>query len=143
MKTREARRMHSTVSNWHELLPCAIMADQRHTCYWSFWQIFQWHSQYVYGLLIHVHCPTYKLAYFDKKGKFNISIVICAPCNYSNKIENAELTYIGYCRHQNGKYKKHVLPVCLHFVFTENSFPSQGHYGFHSFPVVDWFCLFI
>jgi hypothetical protein len=21
--------------------------------------------------------------------------------------------------------------------------PSQGHYSFHSFPVVDWFCLFI
>ena len=21
--------------------------------------------------------------------------------------------------------------------------PSQGHYGFHSLPVVDWFCLFI
>ena len=21
--------------------------------------------------------------------------------------------------------------------------PSQGHYGFHSFTVVDWFCLFI
>jgi hypothetical protein len=21
--------------------------------------------------------------------------------------------------------------------------PSQGHYGLHSFPVVDWFCLFI
>ena len=21
--------------------------------------------------------------------------------------------------------------------------PNQGHYGFHSFPVVDWFCLFI
>ena len=21
--------------------------------------------------------------------------------------------------------------------------PSQGHYGFHSFPVVDWICLFI
>jgi hypothetical protein len=21
--------------------------------------------------------------------------------------------------------------------------PSQDHYGFHSFPVVDWFCLFI
>jgi hypothetical protein len=21
--------------------------------------------------------------------------------------------------------------------------PSQGHYGFHSFAVVDWFCLFI
>ena len=21
--------------------------------------------------------------------------------------------------------------------------PSQGHYGFHSFPVDDWFCLFI
>ena len=20
---------------------------------------------------------------------------------------------------------------------------SQGHYGFHSFPVVNWFCLFI
>ena len=25
----------------------------------------------------------------------------------------------------------------------EMSVPSQGHYGFHSFPVVDWFCLFI
>jgi len=21
--------------------------------------------------------------------------------------------------------------------------PSEGHYGFHIFPVVDWFCLFI
>jgi hypothetical protein len=21
--------------------------------------------------------------------------------------------------------------------------PSQGHYGFHFFSVVDWFCLFI
>ena len=21
--------------------------------------------------------------------------------------------------------------------------PSQGHYGFHSFPVVDWFCVYI
>jgi hypothetical protein len=21
--------------------------------------------------------------------------------------------------------------------------PCQGHYGFHSFPIVDWFCLFI
>jgi hypothetical protein len=21
--------------------------------------------------------------------------------------------------------------------------PRQGHYGLHSFPVVDWFCLFI
>ena len=21
--------------------------------------------------------------------------------------------------------------------------PSQGHYGFHSFSVADWFCLFI
>ena len=21
--------------------------------------------------------------------------------------------------------------------------PSQGHCGFHSFPVVDWFCLFV
>ena len=25
----------------------------------------------------------------------------------------------------------------------EMPIPSQGHYGFHSFPVVDWFCLFI
>jgi hypothetical protein len=25
----------------------------------------------------------------------------------------------------------------------EMPLPSQGHYGFHSFPVVDWFCLFI
>jgi hypothetical protein len=21
--------------------------------------------------------------------------------------------------------------------------PSQGHYDFHSFPVVDWFCVYI
>ena len=26
---------------------------------------------------------------------------------------------------------------------SEMPVPSQGHYGFHSFPVVDWFCLFI
>jgi hypothetical protein len=25
----------------------------------------------------------------------------------------------------------------------EMSVPSQGHYGFRSFPVVDWFCMFI
>ena len=25
----------------------------------------------------------------------------------------------------------------------EKPVPSQGHCGFHSFPVVDWFCLFI
>ena len=25
----------------------------------------------------------------------------------------------------------------------EMAVPSQDHYGFHSFPVVDWFCLFI
>jgi hypothetical protein len=31
-----------------------------------------------------------------------------------------------------------VLPPSL-----EMPVPSQGHYGFHSFPVVDWFCLFI
>jgi hypothetical protein len=30
----------------------------------------------------------------------------------------------------------------LSFVL-EMPVPSQGHYGFHSFPVVDWFCLFI
>ena len=28
-------------------------------------------------------------------------------------------------------------------VSLEMPVPSQGHYGFHSFPVVDWFCLFI
>jgi hypothetical protein len=33
-----------------------------------------------------------------------------------------------------------VLSVLLLF---KASVPSQGHYGFHSFPVVDWFCLFI
>ena len=27
--------------------------------------------------------------------------------------------------------------------FLEMPVPSQGHYGFHSFPVVDWFCLCI
>ena len=28
-------------------------------------------------------------------------------------------------------------------IYIEMPVPSQGHYGFHSFPVVDWFCLFI
>ena len=28
-------------------------------------------------------------------------------------------------------------------VHLEMPVPSQGHYSFHSFPVVDWFCLFI
>ena len=28
-------------------------------------------------------------------------------------------------------------------IFLEMPVPSQDHYGFHSFPVVDWFCLFI
>jgi hypothetical protein len=27
--------------------------------------------------------------------------------------------------------------------YLEMHVPSQGHYGLHSFPVVDWFCLFI
>jgi hypothetical protein len=26
---------------------------------------------------------------------------------------------------------------------SEMPVPSHGHYGLHSFPVVDWFCLFI
>jgi hypothetical protein len=26
---------------------------------------------------------------------------------------------------------------------SQRTWLSQGHYGFHSFPVVDWFCLFI
>jgi hypothetical protein len=39
------------------------------------------------------------------------------------------------CRNESGKFgalKSDSIPV-----------PSQGHYGFHSFPVVDRFCLFI
>ena len=31
----------------------------------------------------------------------------------------------------------------IKYVILEMPVPSQGHYGFHSFPVVDWFCLFI
>jgi hypothetical protein len=31
----------------------------------------------------------------------------------------------------------------LFAISLEMPVPSQGHYGFHSFPVVDWFCLFI
>jgi hypothetical protein len=30
-----------------------------------------------------------------------------------------------------------------HTISLEMPVPSQGHYGFPSFPVVDWFCLFI
>ena len=34
--------------------------------------------------------------------------------------------------------------LLLRFTLTmEMPVPSQGHYGFPSFPVVDWFCLFI
>ena len=33
--------------------------------------------------------------------------------------------------------------VIQHLVSDRLPVPSQGHYGFHSFPVVDWFCLFI
>jgi hypothetical protein len=33
------------------------------------------------------------------------------------------------------------LRFCIPYL--EMPVPSQGHYGFHSFPVVDWFCLFI
>jgi hypothetical protein len=29
------------------------------------------------------------------------------------------------------------------FTTIDTFIPSQGHNGFHSFPVVDWFCLFI
>ena len=32
---------------------------------------------------------------------------------------------------------------CQPTISLEMPVPSQGHYGFHSFPVVDWFCLFI
>ena len=28
-------------------------------------------------------------------------------------------------------------------IFLEMPVSSQGHYGFHSFPCIDWFCLFI
>ena len=41
-----------------------------------------------------------------------------------------------------------IMHLLLHRLFSleislEMPVPSQGHYGFHSFPVVDWFCLFI
>jgi hypothetical protein len=29
------------------------------------------------------------------------------------------------------------------YISLEIPVPSQGHYGFYSFPVVDWFCVFI
>ena len=35
------------------------------------------------------------------------------------------------------------LNLIQHTISLEMPVPSQGHYGVHSFPVVDWFCLFI
>jgi hypothetical protein len=50
----------------------------------------------------------------------------------------------------NGTYRLEFLlctltPEVQCFTFHRNHVVwwSQGHYGFHSFPVVDWFCLFI
>ena len=34
-------------------------------------------------------------------------------------------------------------PSQAQVTLTYFDYPSQGHYGFHSFPVVDWFGLFI
>jgi hypothetical protein len=49
-------------------------------------------------------------------------------------IQNTAITVVSLrskfaCRHLHSR--------------ADNPVPSQGHYGFHSFPVVDWFCLFI
>ena len=33
--------------------------------------------------------------------------------------------------------------ISLEMISLEMPIPSQGHYDFHSFPVVDWFCLYI
>ena len=49
---------------------------------------------------------------------------------------------------QKGGIQIHFNIFRVLWVFTllfslEMPVPSQGHYGFHSFPVVDLFCLFI
>jgi hypothetical protein len=36
-----------------------------------------------------------------------------------------------------------IAPIWGSICSLEMPVPSQGHYGFHSFTVVDWFCLFI
>jgi hypothetical protein len=44
---------------------------------------------------------------------------------------------------KNIDYIKYFFPLTWNIIALEMPIPSQGHYGFHSFPVVDWFCLFI
>jgi hypothetical protein len=41
------------------------------------------------------------------------------------------------------EYIKYISQLIQPTISLELPVPSQGHYGFHSFPVVDWFCLFI
>ena len=51
------------------------------------------------------------------------------------------------CQHESTVFLKidNVIrhATCIDVSSLEMPVPSQGHYGFHSFPVVDWFCLFI
>jgi hypothetical protein len=47
------------------------------------------------------------------------------------------IVYNLFCR--DGIYFDKIQPT----ISLEMPVPSQGHYGFHTFPVVDWFCLFI
>ena len=50
-------------------------------------------------------------------------------------------TCIPLSRNESGRFG--ALNLIQPTISLEMPVPSQGHYGFHSFPVVDWFCLFI
>ena len=63
--------------------------------------------------------------------------------NLSRRTDAIEY-YVAYCTwtfRRAGCILKRV-SRCTFFSL-EMPVPSQGHYGFHSFPVFDWFCLFI
>ena len=65
--------------------------------------------------------------YFDKR-------------HYDLHLHQVRIKIVIYLKHKfKGKWQNLIQPT----ISLEMPVPSQGHYGFHSFPVVDWFCLFI
>jgi hypothetical protein len=63
--------------------------------------------------------------------------LFCSSIVRNNVIVTAE----PLSRNESGRFGALKSDSTHHFL--EMPVPSQGHYGFHSFSLVDWFCLFI
>jgi hypothetical protein len=85
---------------------------------------------------------------FNKVGFFGMLTNLWASKNlpFTEKKMRTNSVIIFKGRHEYNNTKCHTRcsnnVLALKSDSTHNFF-SQGHYGFHSFPVVDWFCLFI